>query len=167
MAPLEIIATQFGVPGAGTVIALGAMTAMLGVLLNLLLGLSRVVLAMGRRGDMPSIFAKIGTHSHVPWLATLFVALIIGGLVLLRDVRLTWSFSAFTVLVYYALTNVCALRLKSEQRLFPVWPAYVGLAACLFLACWVDWQVWAFGLGLLALGIAWHYGSRQIASARA
>ena len=40
-------------------IAIGAMTAMLGVLLNLLLGLSRVALAMGRRGDLPARLAHV------------------------------------------------------------------------------------------------------------
>ncbi len=39
-APLEVVARQFDFPGAAFVVALGAVTAMLGVLLNLILGLS-------------------------------------------------------------------------------------------------------------------------------
>jgi APA family basic amino acid/polyamine antiporter len=155
VAPLEIVASRFGVPGASMILALGAITAMLGVLLNLLLGLSRVLLAMGRRGDMPSGLASVNSHTNVPWAATLAVAAIIGAIVLLRDVRVTWSFSAFTVLIYYALTNLCAIRLQPEQRLFPIWPAYCGLVACLFLAFWVERQVWLIGLGLILVGLAW------------
>jgi amino acid transporter len=34
-------------------------------------------------------------------------------LALLGDVKTTWSFSAFTVLIYYAITNLAALRLRS------------------------------------------------------
>ena len=45
-APLHTIANGFGIPWAGTVLAVGAITAMLGVLLNLILGLSRVLLAV-------------------------------------------------------------------------------------------------------------------------
>jgi APA family basic amino acid/polyamine antiporter len=48
---VEIVARGFPLRVHG-IVALGAMTAMLGVLLNLLLGLSRVFLAMARRSDM-------------------------------------------------------------------------------------------------------------------
>ncbi|HRF97940.1 MAG TPA: amino acid permease, partial [Aggregatilineales bacterium] len=47
-APLEKAAQTFSSPIA-SLVAIGAITAMLGVLLNLILGLSRVLLAMGRR----------------------------------------------------------------------------------------------------------------------
>ena len=53
-APLELAAHEFGIPLLPGLVAFGAATAMLGVLLNLVLGLSRVLLAMGRRGDMPA-----------------------------------------------------------------------------------------------------------------
>lgn len=161
IAPLEIIASEFGIPGAGMVLAVGATTAMLGVLLNLLLGLSRVLLAMGRRGDMPSAVARVSARTGIPWVATCVVAVIIGGLVLLGDVHLTWSFSAFTVLIYYALTNLCALRLRPDQRLFPVWPAYCGLAACLVLAFWVDRRIWLGGLGVFVVGWLWQAVARR------
>jgi basic amino acid/polyamine antiporter, APA family len=48
-ASLAVVAQRFGLPGASTVLTVGALTAMLGVLLNLILGLSRVALAMARR----------------------------------------------------------------------------------------------------------------------
>ena len=81
------------------------------------------------------------------------------------DMKLTWSFSAFTVLVYYALTNLCAIRLKDEERLYPVWIAYVGFIACLSLAFFVEWRVMITGLGLIALGLIWKKIFRQAASA--
>jgi APA family basic amino acid/polyamine antiporter len=99
------------------IVAIGAMTAMLGVLLNLLLGLSRVLLAMGRRSDMPAATANIGESTQVPAVATVVVAVLIGALVCIDDVKLTWSFSAFTVLLYYLLTNLCAIRLPKKDRL--------------------------------------------------
>ncbi len=49
---------------------MGAITAMLGVTLNLILGLSRVVLAMGRRADMPGLFANVDA-SGSPSLAVI------------------------------------------------------------------------------------------------
>ena len=79
----------------------------------------------------------------------------IARLVCVGDVKLTWSFSAFTVLMYYAITNLCAIRMKPWERLYPIWSAYIGLAACLILAFFVDWEIWLTGLGLIIFGLAW------------
>jgi len=141
-----------GGPGAGAILAFGAITAMLGVLLNLLLGLSRVMLAMGRRGDMPAAVARIDEGSKTPETAVIVVAVLIAALVLVGDVRVTWSFSAFTVLVYYAITNLAALQLPPEQRRFPRAVAVAGLLACMFLAFWVEPAIWISGSLLLGVG---------------
>ena len=154
-APLAIVAQQFWLPGSTQILALGAITAMLGVLLNLILGLSRVVLAMGRRGDLPAAVARLNRARTTPVVAVLGVGGAIALLVLLGNVKTTWSFSAFSVLVYYALTNGAALRLSPQERLYPQWIAWVGLVSCGFLAFWVDRQIWLWGLGLIGLGLGW------------
>jgi basic amino acid/polyamine antiporter, APA family len=161
IAPLEVAARTFGVPGAAWIISLGAMTAMLGVLLNLLLGLSRMLLAMGRRRDMPRLFAGV-SRSGSPAAAVIAVGMAIGALALLGDVKTTWSFSAFTVLIYYAITNFAALRLPKDKRLYSPLIAWSGLAACLFLAFWVERQIWLIGLGLIAAGLVWHAAAARI-----
>ncbi len=155
-APLEVAARAFAVPGVTLIVAIGAATAMLGVLLNLLLGLSRVLLAMGRRGDMPALFGRLNEAATTPTAAVLGVAVLIGVLVSIGDVKTTWSFSAFTVLIYYAITNLAALYLPDTGRLYPRWIAVAGLGCCLGLAFFVDVQVWLTGLGLVALGLVWH-----------
>jgi APA family basic amino acid/polyamine antiporter len=133
------------------------MTAMLGVLLNLLLGLSRVLLAMARRGDAPGPLAAIEAGSGSPRRAVLAVGAAIALIALVGDVRVTWSFSAFTVLVYYAITNLAALRLPRAARLFPRWISVAGLAGCLGLAFWVEPGAWLTGLALLGAGlVGWH-----------
>src|SRR5690606_3896542 len=132
-APLEVIARGFDIPGIAWLIAVGAVTAMLGVLLNLLLGLSRVVLAMARPGDMPALFAHVDDKPSSPVAAVLLVGGIIAGLAAFGSVKTTWSFSAFTVLVYYALTNLAALRPPPEARLYPRWIPAAGLVCCLGL----------------------------------
>jgi basic amino acid/polyamine antiporter, APA family len=65
-APLQVAASALAVPGIPALVALAAVTAMLGVLLNLVLGLSRVALAMGRRGDLPRRLAAIHGPAEVP-----------------------------------------------------------------------------------------------------
>jgi basic amino acid/polyamine antiporter, APA family len=164
-APLEVAARRLPVPGLAMVVAVGAVTAMVGVVLNLILGLSRVLLAMGRRRDVPALFGRLSGASATPTAAVLAVALLIATLVLIGNIRLTWSFSAFTVLVYYAITNLAALRMKPDERLYhPAIPT-LGLMSCLFLAFWVDPAVWLAGLGLIAAGLVWHSVARRVCSA--
>ena len=151
---LAIIAETFSGPSLVKVLTAGAIIAMASVLLNLVLGLSRVVLAMGRRCDLPKTTARITDSTKVPAVATIVVGCLITGLVCVGDMKLTWSFSAFTVLVYYALTNLCAIRLKIEERLYPSWVSYIGLFACLCLAVFVEWRIILAGLSLIALGLA-------------
>ncbi len=165
-APLEVVARGFGPRAVAWGVAVGAVTAMLGVLLNLLLGLSRVLLAMSRRGDMPTRLAAIDAARASPTAAVVAVAVVIGGLVAIGNVKTTWSFSAFTVLCYYALTNLAALRLTAAERLFPRWVAAAGLVSCLGLAFWVEPRVWLAGLGLVALGLGWHLVARRYRAAR-
>lgn len=154
-APLALIASALPLPGLGLLITLGAFTALLGVLLNLILGLSRVWLAMGRRGDMPGALAKLEGEEKTPRLAILVSGGVVAALALVGDIKLAWTFSAFTVLLYYGLTNVAALRLTDEQRMFPKWLAGLGLMTCLLVACTVPPLVWGIGLGILAAGLAW------------
>jgi APA family basic amino acid/polyamine antiporter len=118
---------------------------MLGVLLNLILGLSRVMLAMGRQGDLPPLFARVSVDGGI----------LVAILAAFGSVESAWAFSAFSVLIYYAITNLAALRLPREQRMFPPWIAIGGLAACLFLAFWVPVRIWLVGFGLIAIGLAW------------
>jgi APA family basic amino acid/polyamine antiporter len=160
-APLEIIARSFPIGGVSQLLAVGAITAMLGVLLNLILGLSRVWLAMGRRLDMPRILARLNPAGTTPYVAVVVVEITIALFVLAGDVKITWSFSAFNVLIYYAITNLAALRLSPAERLYPQWLAWVGLAACLFLAFWVERQIWLTGLALIAVGLIWRAIVRQ------
>jgi APA family basic amino acid/polyamine antiporter len=150
-APLEEAARHFDGEWIAEVVAIGAVAAMLGVLLNLILGLSRVALAMGRRDDLPRVLARVGANGS-PNAAVVGVGLAIAAIALIGDVKLTWSFSAFTVLVYYAITNLAAIRLTREERLYPAWIAWAGLIACLSLAFFVEARVWMMGLGLIGVG---------------
>lgn len=152
-APLAVIASGFGVPGAGIILSVGAVTAMLGVLLNLILGLSRVAMAMGRRGDLPTVVGRISRSGTTPTIAVLLIGVVIFGLTAIGSIKLAWSFSAFTVLVYYAITNLAAIRLPFEQRLYHPCVAWTGLIGCLSLAFWVEPRVWLAGLLTLAGGL--------------
>ena len=88
-APLEVVARLLPQPWVAWVLGAAAVTAMAGVLLNLILGLSRVALAMGRRGDLPAgiawVDARHGSPTRAVWAVGLFlgISLITSGMALL------------------------------------------------------------------------------------
>ena len=160
-APLESVARALDVPLLAELIGVAAVAAMAGVLLNLVLGLSRVLLAMARRGDAPRFLGRVDAKKASPVASVWACGLTIAALALIGDVRTTWSFSAFTVLVYYALTNLAALRLPPEAVMFPRWIPLLGLAGCLSLAFWVELPILLAGVGLLGAGVAAHLLARR------
>lgn len=130
--PLERLSTSSTVR---YVVSAAAITAMLGVILNLLLGISRVVLAMARRGDLPRGLAVVTEQS--PRRAVLVTGVAIASLALIGSVKTTWTFSAFSVLIYYAIANLCALRQPAAERIFPRAVPILGLVCCLGLAVFI------------------------------
>ncbi|TVP76179.1 MAG: amino acid permease [Gemmatimonadales bacterium] len=151
-APLDAVARAMEVRWLVPALGLAAITAMASVLLNLILGLSRVALAMARRGDLPALLARVHPESGSPRPAVVATGGLILVLVLLGNVETTWTFSAFTVLIYYGITNLSALRLGPDRRLYPAIIPVMGLLGCFFLAFQVPVAVWLTGLGLLGLG---------------
>lgn len=143
-------------------VTVGAITAMLGVLLNLVLGLSRVWLAMGRRGDMPATLAGLSRRGQ-PTAAILLSGLLVAAVSLIGDISIAWSFSAMTVLLYYGLTNLAALRVDRTRP-----TSWLGLGSCVFLSFFVPLEIWLVGLTLIAAGLVWKTvfaGRRQVPSA--
>jgi APA family basic amino acid/polyamine antiporter len=151
-APLAQVAQSFSHPSAFVILSIGACTSMLGVLLNLILGLSRVILAMARRGDMPRRLAEVNSGGS-PTFSILAVGSIILGLVAIGSIEIAWTFSAFTVLCYYAITNAAALQLPKDKRLYHPAISIFGLSACLGLAFWVERTIWIVGLLMLFSGL--------------
>lgn len=76
-APIQAVANALTTPGISVIVTIGASTAMLGVLLSQVLGISRMMLAMGRRKDLPLAFQKIHSRYRVPHVGILFTGVII------------------------------------------------------------------------------------------
>ena len=152
-APLQAIAGAIDAPALKLFLSVAAITAMAGVLLNLLLGLSRVAFAMGRQGDAPSAFGRVSARNE-PLVATVFVGLFIAVIALFGGLFMVWSFSAFTVLIYYAITNLAALQLSAKERLYsPIVPV-LGLVGCVGLAVGVTGTAIFYGGFALGFGLA-------------
>ena len=151
-APLQAVAARLGAPWLSLLVIVAAVTAMAGVLLNLILGLSRVVLAMGREGDLPRRLGQLD-RSGQPLAASLCVGAVIATMAAFGGLALVWSFSAFCVLIYYAITNLAALRLSADARLYhPVVPT-LGLVGCLGLSVWLQPLIILSATAILAFAL--------------
>jgi len=151
-APLQAVAARLGAPWLSLLVIVAAVTAMAGVLLNLILGLSRVVLAMGREGDLPLRLGQLDRGGQ-PLAASLCVGAVIAAMAAFGGLALVWSFSAFTVLVYYAITNLAALRLGPAERLCPPIVPALGLVGCLGLSVWLQPFIILTATAILALAL--------------
>ena len=134
-------------------VRVGAGIAALGVLLNLLPGISRTVLAMARNGDLPAPLAAVDERRAIPLRAELVVAVVVAGAVALVDLRGAIGFSGVAVLTYYAVTNAAALTLTTAQRRWPRWLAVGGLVGCVALAAALPLSTVLAGAAVLAVGV--------------
>jgi basic amino acid/polyamine antiporter, APA family len=155
LSPLEAAARSFRLPGVTLAIAIGATTAMLGVLLSQLLGISRMIFAMARRRDLPAFFDHVHPAHGVPDRAVLLAGAVAVMVALLGTFQAIVAAAAFTILLYYSIANLAALRMRPEDRLFPTWIPVAGFISCLFLAFTLPLTVILTGLGLLAAGLLW------------
>ena len=131
----------------------GAGIAALGVLLNLIPGVSRTVLAMARRRELPHWFAAIDDRRSIPMHAEAAVTALAIVLTATLDLRGAIGFSGVTILTYYAITNAACLTLADDRRRWPSWIALVGLAGCITLAVMLPIASVVAGIGVLAAGV--------------
>jgi APA family basic amino acid/polyamine antiporter len=166
-APLAAVAEAGRWTSIAPVVRAGAAVASLGVLLSLLVGVSRTSLAMSRRGDLPRFLDRVHPVHRTPHRAEIVVAAAVVALVLLADIRGAIGFSSLAVLSYYAVTNASALRLPSAQRRWPRWLALVGLGGCLLLALTLPQESVIGGVTVLAIGsMLWLVRRKRHAKAR-
>jgi APA family basic amino acid/polyamine antiporter len=152
-APLETAVSAGSFEWFSPAVKVGAAVASLGVLLSMIAGVSRTTLAMARRRDLPGYLAAVHPAYRVPHHADIAIAAIVCAVVLLTDLRGAIAFSAFTILLYYAIANASALRLSAAERTRPTWIFKLGLAGCLVLVAALPPATVVAGVIVLAAGV--------------
>lgn len=150
--PLQLVADALTTPGISIIITIGASTAMLGVLLSQILGISRMMLAMGRRNDLPPIFQKIHSHYRVPHIGILLTGIIILLLTLFGTFEYIVRAATFTILLYYSITNIAAIKQPKTERMYGRFIPIFGLIGCLIMSVSLPLNVIISGIGLLIAG---------------
>lgn len=150
--PLFSSAAVMTTPVVLTIIMVAGTTAMLGVLLSQILATSRMFFAMGRRGDLPKQLSEVAENSAVPINSVLLSGLIILFTIWLGKLTFITQTASFTILIYYSIANLSALRLKKGHRFLPHWISWLGLLLCILMAFSLPLKSILAGLVLLIVG---------------
>ncbi|MDA4116489.1 MAG: APC family permease [Thaumarchaeota archaeon] len=150
--PLEETMVAVGSGFGVAVVAAGALLTTFNEGLSDLLGVSRVAFAMGRESDLPSELARLGAGQN-PWRSVAFVGAISILVAAFAPFYVAVAVSSFGTLLYYTVTNLSALRLAEEQRMFPRVLAVAGLVGCVALAFSLAPEEVGIGLAVLAVGL--------------
>jgi APA family basic amino acid/polyamine antiporter len=152
-APLAA-ATQSGALSWLTpVVRIGGAVASAGVLLSLLAGIGRTVLAMARDHELPHGLAAIHPRHQVPHRAEILLGLTITVTVLLADLRGAIGFSSFAILTYYAIANAASFTLPGPARRWRRPLAVLGALGCALLALTLPLTTVLTGAAALAFGL--------------
>jgi basic amino acid/polyamine antiporter, APA family len=153
--PLTEAIRATGSQAAVSAVAAGGMLATASVLLTSVLGVSRVAYAMARRGDLPGVFGRLQPQRDTPSYAVWTTGAVMAALVVLVDLTKVVAVSTFALLFYYGVANVCALRLKSRDRVYPRIVPALGFSTCLGLLVallFTSPRAWLIGIAGLAGG---------------
>jgi basic amino acid/polyamine antiporter, APA family len=137
---------------AVTLVVVGGLLATSSVLLTSILGVSRIEYSMARKNQFPSVFARLGERSGIPYIAVIVTGAVTMALALTGDLVSVIAIATFSQLFYYSLTNVSAAKMtmKVKKRL-PLVPI-LGAISCIFLLAMVIFiSPWTFLLGILCL----------------
>src|SRR5205823_10662328 len=92
-----------------------------------LLSLTRVALAMGDAGELPTWLAAIHSRFHTPHHAVLALGLIAALLALLVDLRPVLAAANAFTLTWFSVIHVDALQLPGRQRFISSLVSWLGL----------------------------------------
>jgi APA family basic amino acid/polyamine antiporter len=134
-------------------VRIGGAIASVGVLLSLLAGVGRTVLAMARDHELPHVLAAVHRRYQVPHRADILLGVIITTIVLIADLRNAIGFSSFAILTYYAIANAASFTLPGHQRRWRRPLAVIGATGCALLALTLPLGTVLTGATVLVLGL--------------
>jgi APA family basic amino acid/polyamine antiporter len=134
-------------------VRVGGAVASAGVLLSLLAGVGRTILAMARDRELPQALAAVHYRYQVPHRAEIALGLAIITIVLIADVRNAIGFSSFAILTYYAIANAASFTLPGRQRQWRRPLAVLGFTGCAVLALTLPLSTVLTGAAVLTVGL--------------
>ncbi len=160
-APLRAVMVAVGSPIGPLLLSLGALLATSAVLLTEIWGLSRLVFAMSRNGDLPAWLSCLSERERIPRNAALSIGVLLLVLMIALDLRPLLEASSLALLVYYGIMSASALRLPPEHRLYPALVPAAGIVASALVALSLPWQTLLVVSGVLIVGLGFYALRRQ------
>ncbi|MFR9729642.1 amino acid permease [Saccharopolyspora sp. MS10] len=164
---LELVTGQ-GWPAV--LLALGAVIAIASVVLTVLYGQTRILVAMSRDGLMPARFSQVNRRA-VPAHNTLVVGAVVAVLAGVVPLSSLADATSIGTLVAFGIVNIGVIVLRRRkpdlERSFRTplmpWVPLLGVALCAYLVAGLGWLTWAvFALWtLVGLAVYLGYGQRR------
>ncbi|HLL56792.1 MAG TPA: APC family permease [Rubrobacteraceae bacterium] len=114
-APLRLVLTEGPLAFPPQLFAVIALVAITNTALANLIMSSRVLYGMSREGVLPSVFSKVHRGRRTPWVAILFVAVVMLALVTTGTVSDLANQTVVLLLLVFIVVNVAVLVLRRER----------------------------------------------------
>ena len=154
MSPLAAAISAAGNQGATFIVSIGAMIATASVLLTTIMGVSRIVFAMGRSNDLPSSVSRLHPRFSTPHYAIWLTGSFMIAAILLADLSLVVTVSTFAMLVYYLIANAAAMKIPATKRRYPAVIPVIGAFTCIGLMAFLGPNAWIIGFAGLGTGVS-------------
>ncbi len=165
-APVSAAFKQIGLPWAQFLISIGALAGLTSVSLVMILGQSRIFMAMARDGLLPRFFGAIHPKFRTPWKSTILTGAVVAILAGLIPLRVLAELVNIGTLLAFAIVCLGLLVLRKSDPDHPrpfrcPWVPLVptlGIISCLILmfslpaATWLRLLVWLV-IGLLVYAL--------------
>ncbi|WP_322992746.1 amino acid permease [Limnohabitans sp.] len=150
---------------AGNIIALGAVVSIFSVVLVVMYGQTRILMAMARDGLLPKIFAKVHARTQTPVTNTLIVTLLIALPAALVPMGQLAEATSIGTLGAFAVVNVGVMVLRRQRSgtqagfrmpLYPLIPLLALVLIAVILAG-LDTATWLAFLVWMTLGMVFYF----------
>jgi APA family basic amino acid/polyamine antiporter len=160
--PLTDAIRVTGSSPAVLLISTGAMIATASVLLTTIMGISRIVFAMSRKGDLPAFLNRLHPRFNTPHYAIWLSGACMIAAILLADITLVVAVSTFAMLVFYLIADIAALRIPSDFQKYPRIVPLIGAVSCIALIGFLTINSWLIGCIGLVIGMVYYGIHRQV-----
>lgn len=170
--PVATVMDSLHIPWFSSVIKLGITIGYISVIYGLLMGQSRVSLAMAQDGLIPTLFSRLNARSKTPWSSHIITAIIGSLLSALLPIDILGKMTSIGTLLAFIIVcaGVMVLRIRAPQapRRFrapggTLTVPLLGIISCGAVILSMDGMTWLRLLCWLALGMLIYvfYGIRH------
>jgi basic amino acid/polyamine antiporter, APA family len=163
--PVALVLNVLGKPWTSALVSVGALTGITSVLLVLLLGQPRILLAMSRDGLLPAFLSRVHARYRTPYVTTIVTGAIVATASALLPINVVAELCAIGTLFAFMIVSAGVIVLRRlrpdvarpfKAPFFPYIPA-LGVLLCGYLMfslpamTWVRFLIW-LGVGFVLYG---------------